>query len=194
LSPSTRSQHDTHLLRSHNGEGFEDGTPAFLSISAVKDGLDLLDEIGMDRVSRHVENLSQSFIDDLRRLRRRDGKPLVAIYGEGGNRGGTIAFNLLDSCGRAIPFDHVVERARNEGVSLRGGCFCNPGASEVAFNFPREKSRNCLASVSENGFSIERFSRCLGDETPVGAVRASMGIPTNRRDIDRALSVVATFA
>jgi selenocysteine lyase/cysteine desulfurase len=187
-------QHDAHLLKNRNGEGFEDGTPAFLSISAVNDGLEFLDEIGMDRVTWHVESLSREFIERLRALRKRDGRQLAIIYGDGSNRGGTVAFNLLDSRGHAIPFGYVVDRARNEGVSLRGGCFCNPGASEVAFNFPSGKFRKCLANAADNGYTIERVSRCLGADTAVGAVRASMGIPTNRRDIARALSVIATFA
>jgi selenocysteine lyase/cysteine desulfurase len=187
-------QHQTQLLRDHNGEGYEDGTPAFLSISAVNDGLDLLDEIGMDRINERVTSLMCGFTRDLVRLKRRDGGRLVKIYGgEGIDRGATVAFNLLSSDDRVIPFGHVVDRARNEGVSLRGGCFCNPGASEAAFDFPLEGSKRCFRAASSKRFTIEALSECLGPDVAVGAVRASIGIPTNHRDLDRTVSVISTF-
>jgi selenocysteine lyase/cysteine desulfurase len=87
----------------------------------------------------------------------------------------------------------VVDRAREAGVSLRGGCFCNPGASEAAFGFESEATRECLRIASEDGFSVDRLSDCLGPGVAVGAVRASFGIATNTRDIDRAIEVIASF-
>jgi selenocysteine lyase/cysteine desulfurase len=109
------------------------------------------------------------------------------------NRGATIAFNVISRTGNVVPFARVVERARNEGVSLRGGCFCNPGASEAAFDFPKDATRMCLQEAARSGFTIDKFSACVGPAIPVGAVRASMGIATNERDVDRALAIVASF-
>ena len=188
-------QHGTHLLIDR-GEGFEDGTPAFIDIAAVGDGLAFLDDIGMDRINEHVMTHTDRFITELSRLRGRNGSALVEIYGPLSSRarGGTVAFNVLASDGKTIPFGRVVERARNEGVSLRGGCFCNPGASESAFHFPSAATRSCLDHARDLGFTIHRFSECLGGAVPVGAVRASMGIPTNDRDVDRALAIVRSFA
>ena len=188
-------QNVRHLLSDHEGEGFEDGTPAFLDIAAVCDGLDMIGEFGIDRINRHVAGLTSKFLVALGRLRSRKGLPLVAVYGpqDGSARGGTIAFNVLDCDGNAIPYARVVERARNEGVALRGGCFCNPGASEYAFGFPAVRTARCLDALA-NEFSVERFSECLGPDIPVGAVRASMGIATNQRDVERALAIVASFA
>jgi Selenocysteine lyase len=74
-------QHGTHMLRNQNGEGYEDGTPAFLSISSVNDGLDWLDEIGMDRINERVMSLTCGFTRELARLKRRDGGGLVRFYG-----------------------------------------------------------------------------------------------------------------
>jgi selenocysteine lyase/cysteine desulfurase len=187
-------QHGSHMLRRDNGEGFEDGTPAFLSIAAASDGLDLLDEIGMDRINAHVMSLTSDLVQGLKRMRHSNGRELVTMYGERApDRGATVAFNVHDKSGRIIPFAHVVERARNEGVSLRGGCFCNPGASEAAFHFPFDESLRCFQSLGDE-FSIEALSRCLGPDVAVGAVRASLGLPTNRMDVARALSVIETFA
>ena len=189
-------QNRTHKLIEKNGEGFEDGTPAFIDIAAVADGLALLDEIGMDRITSHVTTLRALFVSELNRLRSTSGRSLARVYGPSSWReaGATVAFNLFDRTGLPIPFARVVERARNEGVSLRGGCFCNPGASEAAFGFPPDTARRCLSEAAAEGFSIERFSECLGADTAVGGVRASMGIPTNQRDIQRAISVLSTFA
>lgn len=188
-------QNDRHLLSDQNGEGFEDGTPAFLDIAAVCDGLDLMDEIGVDRINDHVMNHTAHFIDGLKALRTRRGAPLVRIYGPDtiASRGATVAFNIMGSDGHAIPYSRVVERARNEGVSLRGGCFCNPGASEHAFGFPADRAAKCVDRLSRD-FSVERFSECLGYDIAIGAVRASMGIPTCTRDVERALSIIASFA
>lgn len=110
------------------------------------------------------------------------------------SRGGAIAFNVLEPDGTAIPFASVVDRARECGVSLRGGCFCNPGAAEAAFGFPYAATAKCLRTAATDGFSIDKFSQCLGPGIPVGAVRASLGIPSNKRDIDRAIEVVESLS
>ena len=106
------------------------------------------------------------------------------------DRGGTIAFNICDRRGRAIPYQVVEADARRAGVALRGGCFCNPGASEVAFALDRERIANCLNDLADD-FTPERFSACT--KTAVGAVRASLGLATNRDDVFRAVDVVASF-
>jgi selenocysteine lyase/cysteine desulfurase len=189
-------QNDVHQLIRNNGEGFEDGTPAFIDIAAVNDGLSFIADIGIDAINAHVSRHRARFVSDLSALRKRDGRPLAVVYGPRSSHGcgATVAFNLYAEDGSPIPYARVVERARNEGVSLRGGCFCNPGASEAAFGFPQDDAARCLASVRSDGFTIERFSDCLGPDIAVGAVRASMGVATNDCDLDRALAVIASFA
>ncbi len=71
---------DSHLLRAHH-EGFEDGTPDFLSIAALDAGFDLLDDVRMPRLTAHVSQLAFDFVDDLRALRHSNGMLLVRIYG-----------------------------------------------------------------------------------------------------------------
>ncbi|HEY1952755.1 MAG TPA: aminotransferase class V-fold PLP-dependent enzyme [Gemmatimonadaceae bacterium] len=189
-------QNDRHLLRPVGDGAFEDGTPAFLSIAALEGGFTLLDEVCIRRLNTHVMRLTAYLLDGLRGLKHPNGAPLVTIYGPPTtqDRGGTIAFNVVDRTGRAVPFSSVEARASGEGVSLRGGCFCNPGASEAAFGFRAEETGRCLDQLSKTGFSVERFAECLGPDIPVGAVRASIGIPTNEADIDRALSVLASYS
>ncbi|HZK78125.1 MAG TPA: aminotransferase class V-fold PLP-dependent enzyme [Gemmatimonadaceae bacterium] len=188
-------QNRTHLLRGSADGAFEDGTPAFLSIAALSDGFEMLAEIGMENVNRHVVQLAEYMLDRLRELRRSDGGDLVVVYGPKTmeNRGATVAFNLLKNDGSPIPFSEVESRAMEARVSVRGGCFCNPGAAEKAFGFVASETARCFSLLSETGFSIEKFAQCLGPSIPVGAMRASVGIPTSVRDIDRAIEVIASF-
>jgi selenocysteine lyase/cysteine desulfurase len=189
-------QNDRHLLRPPADGAFEDGTPAFLSIAALEEGFRVLDEVCMRRLNTHVMRLTSYLLDGLRRLKHSNGSPLVKIYGPQNmqDRGPTIAFNVLDRAGQVIPFSSVEGRARDEGVSLRGGCFCNPGASESAFGFRADHLARYLDQISDTGFSIERLAECLGPGVPVGAVRASLGLPSSVGDVDRALAVVRSYS
>jgi selenocysteine lyase/cysteine desulfurase len=187
-------QHGVHQLRT-GAESFEDGTPNYLGISAVPPGLSALSEIGLHNIRRHVSHHTQAFISGLTALAHRGREPLAEVYGPhcATDRGATVAFNIKSRTGRAIPYPIVEGRARQQGVAIRGGCFCNPGAAECAFRFDANRTAHCLQVVSD-GFSIERFASCLGDDATVGALRASFGVPTNVRDVHRALELVASFA
>jgi hypothetical protein len=46
----------------------------------------------------------------------------------GAKSGSICAFNMLGADGRLVPYSHVEELASVEGISLRTGAFCNPGA------------------------------------------------------------------
>ncbi|MFL5521486.1 MAG: aminotransferase class V-fold PLP-dependent enzyme [Gemmatimonadales bacterium] len=187
-------QHGAHQLRA-GAEGFEDGTADFIGIGAVPRGLAFLEALGMTNVERHVTRLALDLVRELLALRHRNGAPLVRVYGphDAVDRGATVAFNVLDADGAAIPYAAVEERARSARVSVRGGCFCNPGASEAAFGFPPDRTARCLASTSGSGWSIPSFAECMRGYA-VGAVRASFGIPSSDGDLRRLVAVVESFA
>jgi selenocysteine lyase/cysteine desulfurase len=169
------------LSRGRRGSGrFEDGTPNFLAMPAVADGLRWIERLGMERIERHVSALTPQLLDRLASLGDR-----IMIYGprHGCDRGGTVAFNLLRD-GRVLPYETVERAARERGLALRGGCFCNPGAAEHAFSIPAARARACLRGP----FSVQRLRECLGSGA-VGALRVSVGIPTTVGDLDR----LATF-
>lgn len=173
---------DTGLMRlKDGGEAFEDGTPSFLALPAVCDGLRWLNAIGISRIARHTKELTAQLLDRLRALGRR-----AVIYGpaDTADRGGTVSFNLYRH-GEVLPYERVEAAAREQGIAIRGGCFCNPGAAEHAFQIPREAARNCLRGE----YSVPRFRACL-DNRPVGAVRASVGIASTQNDIERLLALV----
>lgn len=186
-------QNDLYRLRDQ-AEGFEDGTPDFLGIAALSDGFALLEDVGIDRLSRHVMMLTGALLDGFHALTHATRRPVVRVYGPPDlvDRGATVAFNLCDPAGRVIPFAQVEARARSEGVSLRGGCFCNPGASEAAFGFPAWEAADCFQKVAAD-FTPEKFAECLGHDYAVGALRASVGLATNYEDVERAIAVAAAF-
>ncbi len=176
-------------------EAFEDGTPNFLDIAAVSAGLDLLRRVGMDRLHAHVAGLTTALLDALERAGRTAGRPIVRVYGptDRHDRGATVAFNVLDAAGGVLPYERVERAARAEGIAIRGGCFCNPGASEAAFGVDPERALGCLERVPKGAFHPRLLGDCL-DGAPVGALRSSFGIASDRRDVDRLVSFLRSAA
>jgi selenocysteine lyase/cysteine desulfurase len=184
-------QADMHHLRSGH-EAFEDGTPSFLDIAALEAGFAILKEAGMERLSAHITALTEIFLSEMATLRHGNGASLVEIYGatDTHDRGGTVAFNVLDANGRRLPYAVVESAAARAGIALRGGCFCNPGAAEAALRLEAARTARCLQSLGDD-FTIDRFGECHGQ--PVGAVRTSFGLATNQTDIHRAVALLATM-
>jgi selenocysteine lyase/cysteine desulfurase len=182
-------QHGSHLLR-EGPEGFEDGTVSFLDADAVIRGLDFLDGIGMARIRRHVTSLAATLVERLRSLAHADGSPMIRLYGprDRYDCGGTVTFNVLDAHGEALSYEVVEEHTRRAGISVRGGCFCNPGASEAAFGFVPDRTAACIAETRREGWSLEAFAqrmRACGGAHAVGAVRASLGMASIEGDVER---------
>lgn len=186
--------HDRHRLSAGHA-AFEDGTPDFLNIGAIPTGFAFIERFRSPALQRHLDALTERFISGIRSLKHKDGAPLVRIHGPEtlAARGGTIAFNVLRRDGTSLPYQQVEEAARAGGVAMRGGCFCNPGAAERAFGFGDLDIAGCLDQLGD-GFTIPRMQERLGPHATVGAMRASIGAPTNERDIDKAVDLLASFA
>jgi selenocysteine lyase/cysteine desulfurase len=186
------AQNQTHLLRA-NGEAFEDGTLNFLSIAAIPIGLDFLESVGMDSISAHVRRLTVAVIDGLTSLRHSNGKPVIEMYGPltTEHRGGTVSFNIMTPEGKEVE-SSLVERLANEhNISLRTGCFCNPGAAEAAFHYSQIEAYQCFDGIDPVKFTLQQFATCMN--SPVGAVRVSVGIATNDSDIRKLMEFMETF-
>jgi molybdenum cofactor sulfurtransferase len=184
----------THRLRL-GAEAFEDGTLNFLAIMAVPPGLAFLEDVGMHHINARVEELTRRLLGILEALRHAGGSSAVELYGPQTveSRGGTVAFNLLDSAGRVVPYGAVERAASHHNLSLRGGCFCNPGAAEAAFGLPAEESVRCFEGLPHGAFSLKDLADCLDHRYAVGALRASVGIATNEADLDRLETFLAQF-
>lgn len=187
------AQNPLHLLHP-TGEAFEDGTLNYLSIAAIPAGLDLLEGVGMERINRHVTRLTEQLLAELLSLEHSNGSPMLCVYGPPnvGERGATVSFNVLDPQGRLFDSRLIESRAGAEKISLRTGCFCNPGAAETAFHYGKSQAYECFDQLSPAQFTLQQFSSCM-EGKPVGAVRASMGIASNEQDVRRLLDLLATF-
>ena len=168
---------------------FEDGTLNFLAIPDVATGLDHISGIGLSAVSAHVTELTGRLLDALRALRHANGEPLVRIYGpeDTARRGGTVAFNILDPQGLVVDERAVGRDSAARGISLRTGCFCNPGAGEEAFDISRSLLRGQIGRMS--GGTLDDYLDRLGMPSG-GAVRVSLGIASSPGDLAALLRFV----
>lgn len=76
---------------------------------------------------------------------------------------------------------------------VRSGCFCNPGAAEVAFRMAAGVLARRLDEIKD-GFTHTRLQQCTGRDVLVGAVRASIVMANNLDDIHRTADVIGSFA
>jgi selenocysteine lyase/cysteine desulfurase len=170
--------------------GFEDGTVNYLGIPAVEIGLRHLERVGIDTITQRVASLGNWLLAAMQRLEHSDGSPAIRLYGPttGDRRGGTIAFNFLHPDGRVVDERFVDRVAAAHNISLRTGCFCNPGAGEVAFSLSTDRLEGRFAE----GMILDDYLRVIGMPTG-GAVRVSLGIATNFADMQRFMEFATEF-
>jgi molybdenum cofactor sulfurtransferase len=180
-------QADRHALA--DGEAaFEDGTLDFTNIPAVELGLDAVESVGIERIHERVRCLTGWLIDELTALRHGSGLPLVKLYGPASTvgRGGTVTVNFFDPEGRFVDHALVETRAARRRISLRTGCFCNPGAGELALGIEKNEIVTCFRRTAGH-LTYEDFRRCI-DGKSTGAVRISVGWLSNFSDVETFLA------
>lgn len=181
--------------RYHFAEGdraFEDGTINFLTLPAVEIGLRLLNRIGMELIHRRVMMLTDWLLKELSALRHANGAPLAELYGPQNmtSRGGAIALNFHDPAGVLFDFHTIESEASRRNISLRTGCFCNPGAGEIAFGLTEGDMRDCFDHEERTS-----FEHCIiaAKGKTAGAVRISLGLATNFVDVFRFVRFAREF-
>lgn len=166
--------------------GFEDGTVNYLNIPAIEMGLRHLQSVGMDLIHERVTCLTGWLIDALTALRHDSGRPLVKIHGPRDltARGGTVTMTFYDRDGQAVDDRRIEELANHERISIRTGCFCNPGAGEVAHGLGPDIMRTFFAL--EKPLSFQELRQEMHDRfgREVSAVRVSVGIASNFADVN----------
>jgi molybdenum cofactor sulfurtransferase len=164
---------------------FEDGTINFLGIPAVEIGLNHISAIGLENIHNRVHALTAYWLDELPRIKHANGLPVLKLYGSttAENHGGTIALNFIDANGHVIDHSFVEERANQVKISLRSGCFCNPGAGEMALGISSSELQTCFRRPShETHLTYNEFRLCI-DGKASGAVRISVGLVSNFADV-----------
>jgi selenocysteine lyase/cysteine desulfurase len=180
------------LFMADDEAAFEDGTINYLSLPAIEIGLKHIQSIGVETIHARVLCLTGWLIEHLLALRHSNGAPLAQVYGprDCQMRGGTIALNFFDPSGKVVDERVVDRRANSYHLSLRTGCFCNPGAGEMAFGVSKD-------AVVQNFARQERppyddFLTAMGLQSG-GAVRVSLGLATTFADVYRFMEFAQTF-
>ena len=184
-----------HVL-SGGEAGFEDGTLNYLSIPAVETGLRHLQDVGLQTIQTRVHCLTDWLITQLLALRHGNGRPMVRLYGPANmeQRGGTVTFNFHDPGGYLVDYRRVEELAAAQKISLRTGCFCNPGAGESAEGLTEDDMRAGIAELGAE-VNLQRFLQVLqarGGKS-AGAIRVSTGIVSNFADVQRFVEFAQGF-
>lgn len=175
---------DKHYLA--EGEAaFEDGTLNYLTVPAIEIGLKHLETVGLDKIHARVGCLTGWLLDHLLALYHTTGKPLVRLYGPRttAGRGGTVTINFYDAQGRIMDHRLIEQRANQVNISLRTGCFCNPGGAELAMGLSGTELSACFRQPGhESRLTAEDFRLCI-DGKSSGAVRVSLGLVSNFADV-----------
>jgi selenocysteine lyase/cysteine desulfurase len=187
-------QGNGHYLAS-NEAAYEDGTVNYLNIPAVKTGLQHLEKVGITTIGERVHCLTGWLLENLLSLEHSNGKPMVRIYGPTDTkmRGGTLTLNFYGPDERLLDYRRIEELANEKGISLRTGCFCNPGAGEIAEGLT---TADMMAGLKDGpDLSLPHFLQVIqhrGNKS-AGAIRISVGLATNFADVYRFMNFAAGF-
>ena len=174
---------------------FEDGTIDYLNLPAVEIGLRHMQRLGIDTIHDRVMALTDWLLEHLLALHHSTGKPLIHLYGPPNThlRGGTVTVNFYDANEGLIDYRMVEAKANERNISLRTGCFCNPGAGEKAHGLTSEQLTDCFGR--EERMTFEDFITAMSGkhDDAVGAVRISVGLATNFADVYQLLHFAESF-
>jgi selenocysteine lyase/cysteine desulfurase len=184
-----------HML-SANEAAFEDGTLNYLSIPAVEIGLKHLESVGIETIQSRVRCLTGWLLESMGALRHSNGQSMIRLYGpcDTTDRGGTVTFNVYDPDRDLLDYRQVEDLAGSEGISLRTGCFCNPGTSEMAEGLTEE---DLVAGFElKESINLRNFVKLLqsrDQSKSAGAIRVSLGLASNFHDVWRFVKFLKAF-
>eukprot|EP00276_Gloeochaete_wittrockiana_P003948 CAMPEP_0184651328 /NCGR_PEP_ID=MMETSP0308-20130426/8915_1 /TAXON_ID=38269 /ORGANISM="Gloeochaete witrockiana, Strain SAG 46.84" /LENGTH=539 /DNA_ID=CAMNT_0027085457 /DNA_START=215 /DNA_END=1834 /DNA_ORIENTATION=+ len=189
-----------HKLRDSIPERFEDGTTNFLSIAALPYGYDRLASLGMKEITKHVASLTWHTMARLSRLRHGSGAKAVELYTDwhgdfyvdkpplddfSARQGPVVSFSVLTPDGRYVSHGQVERLAAEENISIRGGCFCNPGACARFLKLSNEE----IKAKAKRGESCDISPNAVV-EKPLGAVRVTFGYMSTIEDAEALIEFI----
>ncbi|PRX14240.1 aminotransferase class V-fold PLP-dependent enzyme [Nonlabens ulvanivorans] len=163
-------------------ERFENGTISYLDIPAVTIGLNYISKIGMQRINERITSMTKYLYQSLKDIRYNDGSRFIHLFGPSCREttGGTIIMNFFNPDGALISVYDVEEKANLMNISLRSGCFCNPGIDELNNHITNDGIENeFYTSDNSNRKDLVRKLKNMR-----GATRVSVGIATTQKDLD----------
>ena len=101
--------------------------------------------------------------------------------------------NFYDPDGHLLDYRRIEELATRRRISLRTGCFCNPGAGETAEGLTEEDMLAGAAGGAD--MTLPRFMQVIQHRggKSAGAIRVSLGIVSNFADVDRFVQFASEF-
>jgi molybdenum cofactor sulfurtransferase len=185
---AVRSPH--HYL-TNNHERFENGTINYLDIPAVEIGIEHIQSIGHAKIHDRVTALSNMLYNALDQLTHTNGQKMVKLHGPKDRHavGGTLIMNFFRADGSVIPFEEIEEQANARNISIRSGCFCNPGIDEVNNQLSEGELSNYFTHRADGNYKdMVAFLHKMR-----GATRVSFGLASRVRDVETFLEFVQSF-
>jgi selenocysteine lyase/cysteine desulfurase len=172
-------------------ERFENGTINYLDIPAIQVGLEFIESVGMKRIQERVASMSDYLCSELDNCTHSNGEKIVRRLGcqDRVSHGGTIILSFVNPNGCLVEFEKIEALASEHGISLRAGCFCNPGLDEVNSCVGEESLKVNITRISQIGVDsvLPEVKRARG------AIRVSVGIATVKKDLDTFLDFVRSL-
>ena len=98
--------------------------------------------------------------------------------------------NFFDENGHFIDHGIIEEYANRENISIRTGCFCNPGDGEVALGISKNDLNACFSMKPR--LEYKDLRSCI-DGKSTGAVRISIGLVSNFSDVFKFVELASKF-
>lgn len=177
-------QRDFFAPEAQGSARFEDGSPNFGMIGAVKNGLDFLEFIG-DRKT-HAMGVATGVWDAIYRMEDPETGAQIAIHTPRGND--IIAFSVVKD-GKVVNPGKFEKMASDRGLFVRVGCFCNPGVNEKIHGYSVDWV--VPYATDEVVFDPEEIKRRrqFFAGTAIGSIRASFGYANTMADVARFVEV-----
>ncbi|MBQ9827717.1 MAG: aminotransferase class V-fold PLP-dependent enzyme [Lachnospiraceae bacterium] len=149
-------------------ESYEAGSPNYPGVVGLGKAIDVLEEIGFDKIQEHEQALNKRLVDGLKKY------DTIVIYGDSedlSDRVGVITFNFTDVNSLLL----ARTLAEHGGVATRRGAFC---AHTYTWR---------LMGISDE--TAKGFLHC-DDSGTAGMVRVSFGIYNNEEEVDEFLEIL----
>jgi molybdenum cofactor sulfurtransferase len=180
-----------HHYLHNNYERFEDGTVNYLDIPAIKIGLDYIETIGMERIHRRIKALASTVVRELTAITHTNGMPVVRIFGslDMEKHGGSLVMTFFDSEGKKYAYEDIEQMTNQLKISIRSGCFCNPGVDEINSCITNDDFGNYFSSRKMDDYDqmLRQLKRMRG------GTRLSVGVPTIASDIEQFIGFVKSL-
>ncbi len=165
----------------------KDDSINFLEIPMIKEGLDFIYKIGIDRIQIRMEKLTNWISAKLTSIKHDNDIPLVEIYGTRNIalRGNSILLNLYDNEHEMFPLDYLNEKCMKRNISIRSGSLFENIAADEDLSHENYLSKYFTCMEPDDSESLR-----LGYAKISSALRLSLGIPTVQDDLMRFLDMV----